>query len=224
MNVHLAHSPTRRRCGLSGLRRFANDEEGAAYTLSYVMVIPLYALLMCLIIETVLMLTAKLGTVYAAFAAARTASVWSSHTTWEKTLAKAQKAAVKSMVPFASGTQSTFSSVPTSPETLADFGYYWGAYELYAKGPVARKYLFAKFGYASRNVEVEIEGPPETSDAPIQAKVTYKFPFNVPGIGRILGERGLEGYYYTLSSQVTIPNEGPRDNRKTIGIGYGTLE
>ena len=57
------------------LRRLASDEDGAAYTLSYVMVIPLYALLICLIIESVLMMTAKLGTVYSAYAAARTASV-----------------------------------------------------------------------------------------------------------------------------------------------------
>ena len=39
------------------------------------------------------MLTAKLGTVYAAYAAVRTASVWSSHTTWEKAKEKAEKAA-----------------------------------------------------------------------------------------------------------------------------------
>ncbi len=68
------------------MRQLVFDEDGAAYTLSYVMVIPVYALLICLIIESVLMMTAKLGTVYAAFAAARTASVWSSATTWEKTM------------------------------------------------------------------------------------------------------------------------------------------
>ena len=66
------------------LRRLAVEEDGAAYTLSYVMVIPVYALLICLIIETCLMLTAKLGTVYAGYAAARSASVWSSATTWKK--------------------------------------------------------------------------------------------------------------------------------------------
>ena len=50
-------------------------------------------------------MTAKLGTVYSAYAAARTASVWSSHTTWEKTMEKSKRAALKTMVPFASGTQ-----------------------------------------------------------------------------------------------------------------------
>jgi Flp pilus assembly protein TadG len=223
MYHHVVYSANRRR-RLAGLRRFARDEEGAAYTLSYVMVIPFYALLMCLIIETVLMMTAKLGTVYAAFAAARTATVWSSHTTWEKAQKKAQKAAVKSMVPFASGTQSVFSTVPTDPAVVTDGLAYWGAYKAFTKEPVSKEYLAAKFGYATRNVKVTIDGPPATSDAPIKAKVTYKFPFNVPGIGRILGERGDGGYYYTLTSEATIPNEGPRDNRRTIGIGYGILE
>lgn len=218
------HSSNRRRSGLAVLRRFARDEEGAAYALSFVMVIPIYALLMCLIIEAALILTAKLGTVYAAFGAARTASVWSSHTTWEKTQEKANRAALIAMVPFASGTQSFRASVPTSGETVADGVVYWGVYQAYAKDPQSDKYLAAKYGYASRNVKVEIEGPPEKSDSPITAKVTYQFPFNVPAIGPLLGKKGPDGYFFNLTSTATIPNEGPRDDRKTIGIGYGTLE
>ena len=112
----------------ASLRQFCNDEEGAAYTLSYVMVIPVYALLICLIIETVLMLTAKLGTVYAAYAAVRTASVWSSHTTWEKAKEKAERAAFQSMTPFASGTQPLLSNIPTESEALADGLIYYAAY------------------------------------------------------------------------------------------------
>jgi hypothetical protein len=224
MNSSLTHPLKCRRSDLTALRRFANDEEGAAYTLSYVMVIPFYALLMCLIIETVLMMTAKLGTVYAAYAAARTASVWSSHTTWDKVQKKAQKAAVKSMVPFASGTQSVFSNIPTDPAVLADGAVYFAGYKTYTKEPVSKEYLAAKFAYASRSVVVKIDGPPATSNAPIKARVTYEFPFNVPGIGRILGKWSPGGYRFTLTSEATIPNEGPRDNRKTIGIGYGTLE
>lgn len=207
-----------------GLWRFVYDEEGAAYSLSLVMVIPILALMICLIIEGALILTAKLGTVYAAFAAARTASVWSSHTTWEKTEEKAQKAALQAMVPFASGTQSLLSNVPTDSDTVKDGAIYIGAYEVFAKDPQAVKYLAAKYGYASRNVKVEIEGPPTKSDTPITAKVTYQFPFNVPGIARILGDKGPDGYFFNISSTATIPNEGPRDDRKTIGIGYGTLE
>jgi Flp pilus assembly protein TadG len=223
MQFHRYHTSNRGR-NLAGLRRFARDEEGAAYTLSFVMVIPIFALLICLIIEGALIMTAKLGTVYSAFAAARTASVWSSHTTWEKTMDKAKRSALKTMVPFASGTQSILKNVPTTGQTAADGIYYWAAYQAFAAKTESNKYVLAKYGYASRNVEVEIEGPPKDSDSPITAKVTYHYPFNIPGIARILGEKGPDGYYFNISSTATIPNEGPRDNRKTIGIGYGTLE
>jgi Flp pilus assembly protein TadG len=210
--------------GVDGLRRFSREEDGAAYTLSFVMVMPIYALLMCLIVEAALMLTAKLGTVYAAFAAARSASVWSSATTWHKAQKKAQLAAVKSMVPFASGTQSIVSSIPTNLDGAPNPLAFWGAYQAYAKDPVAEKYLLAKYAYALANVKVTIDGPPAKSADPIKVKVTYRFPFNVPGIGRILGEAGPGGYYFPIASEVTIPNEGPRDDRKTIGIGYGILD
>jgi Flp pilus assembly protein TadG len=206
------------------IRRFMSDEEGAAYSLSFVMVIPILALLICLIIEGALMLTAKIGTVYSAYAAARTASVWSSHTTWEKTMEKSEFAALKTMVPFSSGTQGIISNLPTDTDTLKKGRDYWIAYQAFAAKPESNKYLAAKFAYASRNVKVTIEGPPEKSDTPITAKVTYQFPFNIPGIARILGDKGPDGYYFNISSTATIPNEGPQDDRKTIGIGYGTLE
>jgi Flp pilus assembly protein TadG len=224
MDFRYFDTPKRRDRNRHSLRRFAADEEGAAYSLSFVMVIPIFALLICLIIEGALILTAKLGTVYAAFAAARTASVWSSHTTWEQTMEKSQRAAFKTMVPFASGTQGFRASVPTDADTVAKGLVYWGAYKAYAKNPESDKYLAAKYGYASRNVKVTIEGPPKKSDTPITAKVTYQFPFNIPGIARILGDKGPDGYYFNISSTATIPNEGPQDDRKTIGIGYGTLE
>jgi len=220
MNARRTTIRTPRLIGAPTLRRLAIDEDGAAYTLSYVMVIPMYAILICLIIESVLMLTAKLGTVYSAFAAARTASVWSSATTWEKTMVKAKAAATKSMTPFASGTHGGLAAA-ASIDAIA----YAGAYHAYAKRPISDKFLMSKYGYAKQHVQVEIAGPPTAWNADITAKVTYEFPFNIPGIGRMLGRRGSDGrFYYTITSAATMPNEGPQDDRKTIGIGYGTLE
>ena len=60
-------------CQLCSLHK---DERGGAYTLSYVMVIPIYLIAFCFVVETTFMLIAKLGTNYASFAAARTAIVW----------------------------------------------------------------------------------------------------------------------------------------------------
>ena len=72
-------------------------------------------------------------------------------------------------------------------------------------------------------MKVTIEGPPTKSDSPITAKVTIISPSTYPEL-RILGDKGPDGYYFNISSTATIPNEGPQDDRKTIGIGYGTLE
>ena len=209
----------------NSLRQLALDEVGAAYTLSYVMVIPFYALFICVIIESALMLTAKLGTVYSAYGAARTASVWASATTWEKTKLKAEESAFRTMTPFASGTNLSVRDANTASnagEALA----YGRAYAFYGNGQVAPKYLLAKYSYARQHVKVVFEGPPETWNSEIKVKVTYDFPFYVPGVGRLFGTYNPvdRKYYYQLTSQVTLPNEGPKDGLPNIGIGYGTLE
>lgn len=220
MKFPTIHNRTTRARRRPTLRQLANDEEGAAYTLSYVMVIPVYAILICMIIESMLMLTAKLGTVYSAFAAARTASVWSSATTWDKTMAKAKWAATKTMAPFASGTSGGLLKA-ASVDALA----YDAAFKAYGKQPISDKFLLSKYGYAKQHVKVDIAGPPTSWNAPIVAKVTYEFPFNIPGIGRLFGRRGIDGrFYYVITSTAEMPNEAPQDDRKTIGIGYGTLE
>jgi hypothetical protein len=202
------------------MRRLLLDEDGAAYTISYVMVIPVYALLICMIIESVLMLTAKLGTVYASFAAVRTATVWSSATTWDKAQEKAKRAATKAMAPFASGTHGGIEKAATAEAVSFD-----AAYHAYVKTPISDKFLLNKYGYAQEHVKVEIDGPPTDATAPITAKVTYEFPFNIPGIARLFGKRGNDGkFYFPLTSEATLDNEAPQDGRKTIGIGYGNLE
>jgi hypothetical protein len=231
MSAHRLSTRTTRRSLLGALRHIARDEEGAAYTLSYVMVIPMYALLICAIVEMALMLTCKLGTTYAAYAAVRSASVWASAAEWEKAEQKAKTAAIQAMVPFASGTQPLLNTVVTgeAPDdatgAAVDAPLYIAAYELYAKKPVSLEYLGKKYAYATLHTKVEIEGPPENWDSEITAKVTYNFPFNVPGVGRIMGKRGIDGrFYFSISSIVTLPNEGPQSEDGSIGIGYGKFE
>src|SRR5262245_50938816 len=178
MHAFTSNIPIIRRLRVA-TRRFARSEGGAAYTLSYVMVVPIYALLICLIIETCMMLTSKLGTVYAAYSAVRSASVWSSHTTWDNAKKKAEKAAFQAMAPFASGTQPKAFGVPPIPNL--DSGAYIGAFQLfYPDNKIAATYLLAKYDYAAQHVKVQIDGPPTSSTGNITAKVTYEFPFNVP--------------------------------------------
>ncbi len=94
------------------LRVFWSDEDGAAYSLSFVMVLPFYVFLMCFTLEIMFLMIAKIGAVHACQAAVRAAAVHSAvarpddrgSNDWIPQAAKAaaKKAAVVSMTPYAS--------------------------------------------------------------------------------------------------------------------------
>jgi hypothetical protein len=203
------------------------SECGAAYTLSYVMVVPIFAWLMCLIAESVVMMSAKLGTEYAAFVAARTASVWSSAGGWKKAEEKGREAAFQAFVPFASGTQpirpldaGKVASIVGNRRTAA----FLLANKEFASQSVSAKYLTKKYLNAHMALNVTFDGAPSAWNSPIKVTAEYRYPFQVPGIGRLLGKRGLDGrFYYPLRTTVSLPNEGPQNKTQTLGIGYGTL-
>lgn len=204
------------------LQRLALDEDGGAYTLSYVMVVPFVMLFMCLIVETTLMLSAKLGTVYAGFAGARVATVWSSATSWDNAEDRIEQAAIKAFVPFASG--SVTRSNGTS-DVEADMDAYYESYSEYVDDPVSEAYVRKKYANAASSLTITTDGPPENWDSDITVTVKYECPFRIPGIGRLLGEKGSDGgYYFPLSSKVTLINNGPQNDTQKLGIGYGTLD
>ncbi len=208
-------------------RRLCMEEDGAAYTLSYVMIIPLYALIMCVLIEIPLMMSAKLGTVYAGFAAARSVAVWNSASDWNRTKQRAELAALKAFIPFSSGTQSLISGgVPSQQQRpmLLDFGKSYLAFAALNDGEAAPQYLLKKISYATKHLSITLD-PPATWESDIAVNVTYDFPFNVPGVGRIFGQRTLDGrYVYRLTSTVILSNESPQNDEQSLGIGYGRIE
>jgi Flp pilus assembly protein TadG len=198
----------------------AKSEDGGAYTLSYVMVIPILMLLICLIVETTLMMCAKVGTVHAAYSGARAASVWSSATnSWSESETRIQQAAIQSFVPYASGI-----SLGSSGDTEADVDAYVRAYKDFADKPVSDKYIRSKYKNAASLLKVTVDAPARW-DSDLTVNVAYKFPFNVPGIGRLIGESGAGGhYYFRLESEVTLRNDGPQNKDQDLGIGYGRFE
>jgi Flp pilus assembly protein TadG len=202
------------------LRRLAIDEHGAAYTISYVMVIPVLMWLFCMIIECAIIANTKLGTVYAAYAAARTATVWLPATNAENANAKAQLAGVKAMAPFASGMRAG----KIEPLPSADASAFLSAYHAYSTKTIQDKYVVNKFIYAEKHVRVQVEKPSSSVDN-IKVTLTYEYPFMIPGVGRLLGKQGEDkNFYYPISTTVELTNEAPQEDVGTIGIGYGTLE
>lgn len=208
-------------------KRLARSEDGAAYTLAYVMVVPIYAWLICLIAESVMMMTAKLGTQYAAFAGARAASVWASSTDWTKAQEHIQRAATIAFVPFASGTQALSPLDVSKAATILGNRravLFQTAYKEFSSDSASLKYMSKKFLQSHLALQVSVKGPPAAWNSDLEVKVVYRYPFQVPGIGRLLGKRGPDNrFYYPLTTTAILPNEGPQNTKQTLGIGYGTF-
>lgn len=211
------------------VRRLAHGEEGASYVLSVVLVMPVYIFLVCLIVECTLMLVVKTGTMYAAYAASRSAIVWvpAEPNDEDEALEKARSAAVQAMVPFATGRDVHRRGTPLAVQPVSvDGTVYYAAYKLYTGGKAPFDYVVKKFQYADMATTVSIDDDPD-SDAfneELAVTVTYEMPLNVPVIGRWLGEQPtwLLAPFYTrkISTTVVLEKEGPQSQNQLLGIKY----
>lgn len=184
----------------TGWVMLAAGEEGAAYSLSYVMVFPLYALLVCVIIETALTMTVKLGTTYAAYAAARSYAVWLPLS--GQADQKARQAAAQAMTPFA------------ADKGGGGGGSLASAYARYASGEAHRVSggtVASKRGFAEGATEVRLDSSPTSWNGDVQVTVRYRMPFRMPAVGRLLGF----GTSLTIESSATVQVEGVKG--KSIG-------
>lgn len=197
-------------------------EAGAAYSLSYMLTIPLIALIICLVVDLTLILVAKIGTVYAAYAAARTAVVWvpsgvSPGTAKDKVDAAAQNA----MTPFASSNahHRPISSPP--PSGLV----YYAAHKSFAENPADFDYIGWKWLYASWATKVTVDGGTDYKKD-VTVTIDYRAPFHMPAVGRIFGSPTLFGFYTTnIRTVVKLENQAPRSDEKNppsrpLGISY----
>ena len=202
-------------------RELLCGEEGLSYSLSYVLVFPLYFLFACMVFEATWLLLAKIGTLYAAHAGARSQVVWSSAQPANLRTTRTNQAVWTAMTPFVTGDPSWL-SVPS--EAWAQSGEYVLAYESYhssgdkyADAPVttlASRYLTA----ASRTSWEPQVDKPQSGD--LTVTVTYHAPLHVPGVARILTGWGSASREYKITSSATLPNEAPANKSKTLGIDY----
>lgn len=124
-------------------RELLAREEGMAYSLSFIMTLPFVMLIVTLVIESTLILGAKLGTTYASYAAARAGIVWLSAEPRSAAQAKIRLAAVQAMVPFASGNPLHSAGNPAPSSQARDYA---RAYQGYTRGGVlGQGYLLNKY-------------------------------------------------------------------------------
>ena len=197
-------------------------EAGAAYSLSYMLTIPLIALIVCLVVDLTLILVAKIGTVYAAYAAARAAVVWvPSGVSPSAAQDKVEAAAQNAITPFASSNTRHRPIKTPPPSGLV----YYAAHKSYAENPADFDYLGWKWLYASWATKVTVDGGTDYRKD-VTVTVDYKAPFHMPAIGRIFGSPTLFGFYTTnIRTVVKLENQAPRGDERNplsrpLGISY----
>jgi len=202
------------------------DEDGAAYAVPYVMTFPLYALFVGLVVECSLLLVTKVGTMYSAYAAVRSAAVWESAKSGsggissQKMTEKAERGAILAMIPFASGSTQHAAGSNGGNELVPSV---LTAAELFRGGRfVNPNYLVRKVRYAASHTRVSgIDRGSNAPDALLTARVEFEAPFHIPGIGRILGQASGNGYFVIpVKSTATLPSESPQNEARDIGIDY----
>jgi hypothetical protein len=209
---------------LRHLRALHCDERGS-YTLSFVMTLPVYIVVMLFVLETTLLLVTKIGTLYAAFAGARAAIVQypSSHPSdaRQKTVAAARKA----FVPFANGVERHREGRLETSDPLIEE--YIKAYAVYASRPGSAAYLRAKYLYTNDHVKVDCSVPdgqrPAKWNSDIKVTVTCDYALHFPIFGRLLGLKQVgSSFYYEITSSATLQNEGPKNDEQELGISYAS--
>jgi len=207
------------RAAASVVARFIRAEYGAAQTISFLMVVPLYLIVFFAIVETCLFLAAKTGTVYAAFAAARTAVVRGED---PRAADRVREAAILAFIPFSSSVSRGPATTPVPGEEEFVTAYRAAASAIGLPGDGVSR-LSRQYRIAHRALSVESTatslGRPWEED--LTVTVTYEFPFTFPIIGRILGRPGVDGrYVYPIHTSATLRMEHPANERREIGIAH----
>ncbi|OAI51120.1 hypothetical protein AYO44_17315 [Planctomycetaceae bacterium SCGC AG-212-F19] len=204
-----------RRLSFRWLRTLARGEDGASYSLAYVLTVPLYLLLVCTVVESTGLLIAKVGTMYAAYAAARSRIVWDP-TMPSVAQERMETAGKQGMVPFASS-HPLFQFGPAAPGGQDQA--YMAAYRQYAAGiaPVAPpdQYWVNRYHYAWAATTVTLvrvtnrQDPGATVAMPMYTvSVAHDAPLISPLVGRILGDRQIGTFWVRrITSELTLPAE-----------------
>jgi hypothetical protein len=207
------------------LVELVSGESGAAYSIAYVLTFPLYLWLVCLVIESSLLLVCKFGTVYAAYAASRSAIVWRSTQPAGSAYLQTQRAAIHALVPFASSYQAHGDGTAGGSWFSADDYVQEAGKRI--KGSGVESYLRAKFLYARKATSVWVTKSGSGPNDMVTAHVRYRAPTWVPGIGVFFGKKSPWGgnyYVVEIESAVVLPDESAKsmDGKKEgkLGINY----
>jgi hypothetical protein len=179
--------------------------EGGTAVLDFVLTLPFFAMSVMIVVQTALLVNARLLVGYAAFAAARSAVVSREHAT---------DAAALACLPISPGVGGPIATLSGAKVALAFIG---------GSDPLRRiARAGAKYEYALAATSVELSGIEDPARAaPITATVSYRFYLSVPYAGAIFAALlggtmpappGFTGggslSYADLSESFTLVNQG----------------
>lgn len=201
---------------------------GVSYSLSVVLMLPFYVLLVCLLVEVVLLLNAQTGVDYASWAAARAAAVWvpaEAVKDGDRTLNvdMVRRAAVNALSVWA------VASERGSDATASSGARALVAVSQAAEGKRAHAAGWVSSKWQAANRATRVEFAPPLDALPVGAAgecvelsvtVHYARPFFTPGVGRIFGRRTADGYVRDLQATTVITVEFPQTATGRLGWEY----
>ena len=207
------------------IESFLRDDEGASYALPYVLTLPFLLLIFCCALQGTLVLLVKFGTVHAAYAASRSASVWQGADPQGRRSSDlvefhADRAAVLAMTPFASGVEDHFSRAAFHFNPSA------GGMDAYIKSrllyvPMYRRmadlsesarvsriiknadqlagddYVHRKLRFAAFMTNASVTGVGRVTpfNRDVKVKVTYSMPLHIPMAAPLFSSHGFGSYF-----------------------------
>ncbi len=197
-----------------------HEEDGLSYTLAFVLTIPLYLLICCMFCEVTLLLLAKFGTVYGAYAGARSAVVWEAMSPSLRE-DRVRAAAVTAIAPFTIQARNPGSS-PSVPSTSAQTHAtdYVKALSRFSGSNVREQHLRQHFAEVAGKTKVSVKFTQMKRGAPVEVMVTYRAAFLVPGIARLMDPDHQYPYEYPITSSTVMHLEWPVSENGRLGIDY----
>lgn len=222
---------------LPALADLHRDETGVSYSMSYILVAPIYLMFLCMVFTATLLLLAKIGTMYAAHAGARSAAVWQTAQPSNLRQERTEQAVLTAMAPFVSASSRDLLTAPSAPppNTARYTEEFIEGYTFYSRGsknleppvrrPYARQqpdpgYLARKFLNTATRTTFRIGGETNRPGGKTTVTVTYKSPLYIPGVNRFLDPDGAWPYAMDITSVAAIPSEVPVSANRTLGIPY----
>ena len=215
-------------------RRFWRDESGV-YGISFLMILPFYVAIMCIALESAFTIVAKFGALHAAQAAVRAAALRiavvrpEDRSDWisSKGRAMAKKAATEALVPYASAFDPDYKTASSDGEK------YYKAYLAFVSASGAKQYVKKacvtnRYASAENRVSVGISLKEDANkdlpdDEPwrkcIVVSLTYRSPYRLPTIGRILGGTKVgKAVVAEIRASASAQIECPRNESGFLGV------